>query len=58
MAHLLAQPQQKLQLQNKYHPELSENQAVWKFNNQGIKEDTLIQTRRRGGDTEKCGQMW
>ena len=29
-------------LQNKYHPELSENQAVWKSDNQGIKEVTFI----------------
>ena len=28
-------------LQNKYHAELSENQTVWKFNNQGFKEVTF-----------------
>ena len=28
--------------QNKYHPELSENQAVWKSNSQGVKEATFI----------------
>ena len=44
-------------LQNNYHLELSENQAVWKSNNQGIKEITFIQIDRRGGDAEKqrCG---
>ena len=39
-------------LQNKYHPELSENRAVWKSNNQGLKEATFIQTSGRGGDTD------
>ena len=29
-------------------PELSEKQAVWKSNNQGFKEDTFIQTDRKG----------
>ena len=29
-------------LKNKYHPEPSENRAVWKSNNQGFKEATLI----------------
>ena len=29
-------------LQNKYHPELSENRAVWKADNQGFKEATFI----------------
>ena len=31
-------------VQNKYHPELSENQAVWTSNNQGSKEITFIQS--------------
>ena len=35
---------------NKQQPELPENWTVWKFNNQGIKEETFIQTRRRGRD--------
>ena len=42
------------QLRNNYHPELSENWAVWKFNNQGIKEGTFIQTSRTGWDTEQA----
>ena len=39
-------------LQNKFHPQLSENRAVWKPDNQGFKEVTFIQRRRRGGDAE------
>ena len=39
-------------LQNKYNPDLSENRAIWKSNNQGFKEATFIQTGRRGGDVE------
>ena len=30
-------------LKNKYHPELSENQTVWKFNNNGFREATFLQ---------------
>ena len=33
-------------------PELPENQTVWKSNDQGVKEETFIQTSRRGGDTQ------
>ena len=36
-------------LQNKCHLELSENQAVWKPDNQGFEEATFIQMGRRGG---------
>ena len=43
----------KTKLQNSSHPESSENQAVWKFRNQGIKEVTFIQMGRRGGDAER-----
>ena len=35
---------------NKKQPELTENQTVWKSDNQGVKEETFIQTGRRGGD--------
>ena len=31
-------------------PELTENQTVWKPNNQGDKKETFIQIDRRGGD--------
>ena len=31
-------------------PELTENRTVWKCDNQGIKEETFIQTGRRSGD--------
>ena len=29
-----------------------ENQTVWKSDNQGVKEETFIQTGRRGGDRQ------
>ena len=44
-------------LQNKYHPESSENQAVWKSDNQGFEVATIIQMDRRGGDIEKGGEV-
>ena len=37
-------------LKNKKQPELTENQTVWKSDNQGDKEETFTQTGRRGGD--------
>ena len=33
--------------------EVSENQTVWKSNNQGIKEETFIQTDRRDKDGQQ-----
>ena len=39
-------------IQNNYHPESPENQAVWKSDNQGIKEVTFIRMGRRGGDVD------
>ena len=47
-------------LQNNYHPELSENQAAWKTDNQGIKEVTFIQMGRRGKDVDihRDMEMW
>ena len=44
-------------LQNKYHPESSENRAVWKSNNQRFKEATFIQMGRRGRDVEMCREI-
>ena len=44
-------------LQNNYHPALSENQAVWKSNNQRFKEATFIQMGRRSGDAEKLREV-
>ena len=41
-------------LQKKYHPESSENRAVWKSDKQGIKEVTFIQMGRNDRDEE----MW
>ena len=35
---------------NKKQPELLENGTVWKSNNQGVREETFIQTGRRGGE--------
>ena len=31
---------------------MPENQTVWKSNNQGVKEETFIQTGRRGEDRQ------
>ena len=31
---------------------MTENRTLWKSDNQGVKEDTFIQTSRRGGDTQ------
>ena len=33
---------------NKIQPDLPENQTIWKSDNQEVKEETLIQTGRRG----------
>ena len=50
---LLIQPKEgQQQFKNKKQPELTENQTVWKSDNQGVKEDTFIQTSRRGGDRQ------
>ena len=38
--------------QSKYHPQLSENRAMWKSDNQRSKEATFIQM---GGGMERCG---
>ena len=46
---LLAQPKGQ-QFKNKKQPELKEKPTVWKTDNQGDKEETFIQTSRRGGD--------
>ena len=48
---LLTQPKEgQQQFKNKKQPELTENQTARKSDNQGDKEETLIQTSRRGGD--------
>ena len=46
---LLSQPKEGQQFKNKKQPEMTENRTVWKSDNQGDKEDTFIQTDRRGG---------
>ena len=52
---LLAQPKEGQQFKNKKQPALTENQTVWKSDNQGVKEETFIQTGRRGGDGQMSG---
>ena len=39
-------------LKTKKQPELTENLTVWKLDNQGVKEETFIQTNRRGKDRQ------
>ena len=41
---------------SKKQPELTENRTVWKPDNQGVKEETLTQTGRRGGDRQPGGE--
>ena len=56
---LLAKPKGGQQFKNKKQPELTENGIVWKSDNQGDKEDTLIQTGRRGRDRQPGGEdLW
>ena len=43
---------------NKKQPKLTENQTVWKSENQGAKEKTFIQTGRRGGEDSGQGGGW
>ena len=49
---LLVQPKDNDKFKNKKQPELTENRTVWKSDNQGDKEETFIQTGRRGGDRQ------
>ena len=35
---------------------MGENLTVWKSDNQGVKEETFIQTSRRGGDRQPSGE--
>ena len=60
MPHLPAQPQQKLRLDYKTNipQNCKKNQAIWKSNNQGFKEDTFIQMGRRSRDTEMHEKAW
>ena len=54
---LLAQPkEEQQQFKNKNQPELTENRTVWKSDNQGHKEETFIQTSRRGGHGQPGGE--
>ena len=47
-------------IQNNYHHESAENRALWKSDNQGIKEVTFTQMDRRGRDVEmhRDTEMW
>ena len=57
MLCLLAQPKEgQQQFKNKKQPELTENRTVWKSDNQGDKEETFIQTGRRGGERHPGGE--
>ena len=49
-ASLHNQKKDNNKFKNKKQLELTENQTVWKSNNQGVKEETFIQTGRRGSD--------
>ena len=35
---------------------MTENQTIWKSNNQAVKEETFIQTSRRGRDGQPYGE--
>ena len=49
-------------LKTKNNQKLPENQTVWKSNNQGVKEETFIQTGRRRGNRQPvqtgCAARW
>ena len=48
---LLTQPKEgQQQFQNKKQPELTENRTAQKSDNQGDKEETFVQTSRKGAD--------
>ena len=56
-SRLLTQPKEgQQQFKNKKQSELTENQTVWKSNNQRDKEETFIQTSRRGGARQQSGE--
>ena len=50
LASLHNQKKDNNQFKNKKQPDLPENHTVWKSDNHGIKEETLVQIGRRGGD--------
>ena len=54
---LLAQPKEgQQQFKNKKQQELTENRSARKSDNQGVKEETFVQTGRRGGDGHQGGE--
>ena len=42
------QKKDNTQFKKKEQPELPENETAWKSDNQGVKDETFIQTGRRG----------
>ena len=53
----LTQPKEgQQQFKNKKQSVLTENQTAWKCDNQGDKEETFIQTIRKGGDGQPGGE--
>ena len=56
---LLAQPKEgQQQFKNKKQPELREKRTVGTSDNQGDKEETFIQTGRRGREDSRQGGGW
>ena len=48
--HITKRTTKTLKTNKQKKPELTENQAVGKSDNQGVKEETFFQTSKRGGD--------
>ena len=58
-ASLYNQKKDTNQFKDKKQPELPENQTAWKSDNQGVKEETFIQTGRRGRVRKLWGEeVW
>ena len=55
-ASLHNQKKDNNKFKNKKQLELRENRTVWKLDKQGVKEETFIQTSRRGGDGQLGGE--
>ena len=58
MLCLLAQPKGgNNQFKNKAQPEPPKNRTVWKFDNQGVNEETFIHTGRSGREESARWQL-
>ena len=55
MLYFLVQPKEGQQFKNKNQPHLPENRTLWKSDNQGVKEETFMQTGMRGRDRQLGG---